>query len=230
MCRLMYLPTNVRPPRQVLTEWMAQLESSFGGHGIGYATSSRGAIKGEKITPKSSALDITRNLKGAVIWHTRRASIGSVGDDLCHPFPTTQGSYLVHNGHWGDGAFFATMFKGLWSDTRVAALAIQCKGWKAFTRYCNNGVWLHLTPKGLQVHYASGSLWGETETGALCSEPCKDWGKWAKVMQGTYDDGIVKYEREKVRNETVWFPPQLLSDKPTRRFGSRPIFPNLTRG
>lgn len=188
MCRLMYLPEGRKPSADILTGWMESLERSFGGHGNGYATVGGGFVKGVGVTAKASAAAISK-MRRPVIWHTRRISCGRHLDVLCHPFTTTPKCYLVHNGHWAQGAFTARCLKGPWSDTSVAALFIRLYGWKAFTQECKVGVWLHLTDGGLQVHYVTGDLVRERNGGALASEMCTDWGVWDEVEPGTYDVG-----------------------------------------
>jgi hypothetical protein len=202
MCRLLYLPERALPATaeqrsewkiqrnvKLLKRWLQQLEDSNGGHGNGLATVEKGAVKGVKLSAKRCARIISRTVQ-PVVWHTRRISCGAQVDELCHPFSTgdaTRG-WLIHNGHWAKGAFGAALLKGCWSDSRVAALYIKLYGWKAFTEVCDRGVWIHLTPTGRQVHYCSGSLFVEQDTGALCSEPTKLWGTWLPAAHGTYDE------------------------------------------
>ena len=187
MCRLMYLPRGARPSKRVLKNWLVSLDESFGGHGCGLA--SHGKVrKGVAFTSRAAAALISKS-KGPVLWHTRRVSCGPRSDELCHPFPTANGSFLAHNGHWTKGAFTASMLAGSWSDSAVAARYIQLYGWAKFTEHCEAGVWLHMTPEGVEVHYMSGDLWVEEKTGALCSEPCKGWGVWNKASFGTYKVG-----------------------------------------
>lgn len=185
MCRLMYLPSKVRPPKKILRHWFEKLEDSNGGHGNGYATHRGGCVKGLRLTA-DQCTEAIHTSQAPVVWHTRYVSCGRMIDDLCHPFPTANGNYLVHNGHWPKAAFAAKLLKGEWSDTAVAALHIRLHGWDSFVAECNSGVWLHLTKKGCQVHYASGSLMVDVNTGALASEACPGWGDWVNVAYGTY--------------------------------------------
>jgi hypothetical protein len=166
---------------------MKSLSESDGGHGLGFATS-KSATKGLTITEEFCAAALINRSDCNVVWHTRRRSAGGVSDDLCHPFSTGLG-HLVHNGTWKAGVVAAKLMKGDWSDTSAAALYINLYGWKEFTASRPEGVWLHLTKKGVAVHYQSGSLWVETETGALASAPCPDWGEWGKAELGTYQPG-----------------------------------------
>jgi hypothetical protein len=167
---------------------MEDLSKSLGGHGNGYATSKGGAVRGEKLTERACA-DALHSTKHAAVWHTRLCSVGSVCDELCHPFATTKGCYLVHNGTWSQGSFTARCLKGKWSDTAVAALFIRLYGWDEFVAQQPSGVWLHLTPRGVAVHYSSGSLMVDVNTGALASEGCDRWGDWHTCEYGTYGVG-----------------------------------------
>lgn len=209
MCRLLYLPACVRPPIKVLTRWLVSLEKSFGGDGCGYATR-KVSRKGLALTAEASA-EMIKKAKGDLIWHTRRVSCGPKTDALCHPFPTGEGQ-LVHNGHWQTGAFTASMLEGTWSDTMVGAKCVEIHGWDHFTKQCNSGVWLHLTKEGVQVHFKSGSLWVEEDSGALCSEPCMGWGVWNEVAFGTYDVGE-KIEIREPEPEKVFEKDSLLWDR-----------------
>jgi hypothetical protein len=187
MCRLLYLPAKVRPPEAKLIAWLAALQRSFGGHGNGMATVRAGAEKGLAVTPEHSAAWLLRHAKSAAVWHTRRTSCGETTDVLCHPFRAGNG-WLVHNGHWGQGAFTAKLLKGAWSDTKVAALFISNYGWEAFCDECYAGVWIHLGPKGRSVLHRSGDLW-VSKSGALASEPCDGWGSWREAERGDYGPG-----------------------------------------
>lgn len=186
MCRLMYMPKGIRPPQKALLSWMQDLTKSQGGDGIGYATIKGGSVKGVKLTEEDCAKALS-STKDAFVWHTRWVSCGGKTDELCHPFTAGKG-WLVHNGTWSTGVFTASLLKGDYSDTAVAALAINVKGWDYFARNCYQGVWLQLTKKGCRVLYRSGSLYVETKTGALCSEPCREWGKWRKAEEGQYSE------------------------------------------
>lgn len=199
MCRLLYLPAGQsRPAVAAMTDWLEQLEKSAGGHGNGYATVNGGFVKGVGLSAADSAAAIAK-MRRPVVWHTRRISCGLHTDELCHPFVTHKGCYLVHNGHWHQGAFTARCLKGPWSDTAVAALFIRLYGWEEFTKECSTGVWLHLTGAGLQVHYGSGDLVIERRTGALASEPSAKWGIWDDVEPGTY--GV--HERPKTVSKSI---------------------------
>jgi len=206
MCRLLYLPSKVRPKRVVLIEWLESLIASQGGDGNGLATLRGGVVKGLSLDAEQCA-DLILASRGAALWHTRAVSSGIKSDDLCHPFDTGHG-WLAHNGHWHQGAFAAKLFQGSWSDTAIAAYWIELYGWDSFCRECRVGVWLHLTPRGLQVLYCSGSLYVESRTGALCSEPTRLWGDWQPVRPGAYQAG----ERPKTEPIKLWptsslFPP-----------------------
>jgi hypothetical protein len=112
-----------------------------------------------------------------------------VSDELCHPFRVKPGCFLVHNGHWHEGAIAARLMDDgtQWSDTRCAARWIRLHGWGSFTRNCHDGVWLYMTPEGLFTHYATGDLYQCLDTGSLCSEPFKRFGLWDTVTRGTYE-------------------------------------------
>lgn len=213
MCRLMYLPGGVRPPKVILGRWLSALEKSNGGHGNGFATVKGGAVKGVELSPTACSDELIRLRKSATVWHTRLISCGRRIDLLCHPFETSNGSYLVHNGHWSYGAYTARLLNGDWSDTAVAALHIRIHGWDDFVSRCDSGVWIHLTPKGRQVLYRSGSLMIERNTGALCSEAYSEWGVWDEVEFGEYGIGkkvAVRHQDEP--SEDVW--DMLIRDKP----------------
>ena len=194
MCRLLYLPAKTPRNYDLLLPWLEGLTKSFGGDGCGYATVRGGAKKGVSLTPQKSARQLSR-LTAPVIWHTRRVSCGMKMDSLCHPFETGRG-WLAHNGHWSTGAFAARLLNGHWSDSKVAALYAQNHSWKALTKELDSGVWLHLIKSGCQVCYRSGDLYVEQETGALCSEPWKEWGRWRLARTGTYEAGEKVLVRE----------------------------------
>lgn len=187
MCRLMYLPANVRPSGSVLAAWMQALTKSFGGNGLGFAVHNY-SRKGLDLTESDCADYLSRHSSRASVWHTRKTSCGETSDALCHPFKTGQG-YLVHNGHWHEGTVAALLWPKCASDSYMAAEIIRRHGWDKFCETCDSGVWIHLTKDGRYVYYKTGSLFVEIKTGALCSEPCAEWGEWRKVAHGTYAPG-----------------------------------------
>jgi len=203
MCRLLYLPADVRPTQKLLRTWIHQLNKSFGGHGVGYAYGSF-LRKATDLTAGFVARQLSRRPANAsVLFHTRRASVGKTCDELCHPFEVSPGHYLAHNGHWQEGMIAAKVLKGHWSDSAVGSLWIRLYGWEHFTRTCDSGVWLYNTPKGLFIHYASGSLYADSITGAFCSEPFARLGKWYPVAYGTYTPGE-KLPEKKVYSLDSW--------------------------
>lgn len=223
MCRLVYLPANVARDKSILTQWFEQLNRSFGGDGIGWATMRHGAVKGVTLTPEESAEAIAR-LRAPVVWHTRRVSCGIKSDALCHPHKTRYG-WLVHNGHWHTGAFAVRVLHGEWSDTAVAALHVKVYGWRATTAHLTSGVWLHLVKGGCAVCYRSGDLWVETRTGSLASEPCPRWGDWTKAEPGVYDTNESVTPERKVETTGTWFPSIERDDAAGNWLATRPTNP-----
>lgn len=143
MCRLLYFPANSEMIRKIgkenLTAFLKQLEKSAGGdgNGIGFFTSKGEAkiFKGVNFKVEDAA-EIIYNVitkektSSGVIFHTRRASVGNVSDELCHPFQG-KGFLLAHNGHWAKYEDYALilMLTGYpiladYSDTYI--LAVVC--------------------------------------------------------------------------------------------------------
>ncbi len=79
------------------------LENSLGGHGNGYCiifNDNRIHIKkGLKLSNEDITNDILKNYKGIkwVMYHTRRASMGTINNSNCHPFKINN-SILMMNG------------------------------------------------------------------------------------------------------------------------------------
>jgi hypothetical protein len=81
------------------------LEKSMGGHGNGVAYIHRNkqmAIeKGMEFTCQNCINEVVNNSVGGIsLFHTRRASSGSVSSENCQPFFINPNKVLVHNGTW----------------------------------------------------------------------------------------------------------------------------------
>lgn len=105
MCRVMYAGTN-NIDSKLLIELFKSLEKSAGGDGNGIG----GFVDGEPFISKSIVRPVEEfaadlvNMKwdNGFLFHTRRASIGSIDDMNCHPY-IWGNTITIHNGHI-DGA------------------------------------------------------------------------------------------------------------------------------
>lgn len=105
MCRLLYATSN-KLESSFMVDLFKELDKSAGGDGLGI-----GGLVNEKpfihksITVKIEELveEIKRtSWDNGFFFHTRRASVGKISDENCHPF-THKNAITVHNGHI-DGA------------------------------------------------------------------------------------------------------------------------------
>lgn len=68
-----------------------------------------------------------------LLIHFRKASVGPVCNDLCHPFKLFNGGQLMHNGHIPERTWQALLMttdmrklpKGPWSDSRAIAYVVN---------------------------------------------------------------------------------------------------------
>lgn len=194
MCRLAYITKRF----QGLEPWLEKMDKSCGGDGIGLVTAGR-CRKGLGVTVSYSH-DLIRKSRKPALWHTRRVSCGRKSSKLCHPFACA-GGWLVHNGHWLDGAISARILGDLWqgnlSDTALFARLVNQFGFEKSTeRYTPSGVWLWMDSKHqLSVYKNSGSLCYSKDLGAWGSESA-DEGNWISVASGFYGpkDNVKKEE------------------------------------
>jgi hypothetical protein len=131
--------------------------------------------------------DWVMSSKKPALFHTRRASIGGLSTSLCHPFKC-HGGYLVHNGHWLEGAAIADQRQSLTSDTQIMAEFVEDLGFEEAMRKLDPaGVWLWMDAKdgSLQIFKRGGTLWMCEELGAVGSEPAAE-GHWFAVANGFY--------------------------------------------
>lgn len=130
MCRLAFIPGQVKATKGQLLGLLDMLEFSCGGDGNGYLlVSPNGAEevfnKGVKLDNKAILNDAYKLIRRgwSMYYHTRKISVGWADDAQCHPFkvkgPKYDG-YLCHNGTWYDGAVMAKYFK-CGSDTSALA-------------------------------------------------------------------------------------------------------------
>jgi len=188
MCRLAYFPniTLSSLQEEEIFELLAYIEGANGGDGNGYGGFIDGEAffkKGVKLSMREIAHDI-REIKWdrGVIVHTRKASMGSVCNENCHPFLYGQ-TLLAHNGHWATGAkdvmkimaVLGTDFTGIpasrlvdMTDSEVIAYLIDRNGEDASEMA--QGVILTMTPEKVRVHNHYGDF-----TGWLANEDKDAW-------------------------------------------------------
>ncbi len=197
MCRLAYIPKAFKG----MAEWLAQLEQSAGGDGVGVAVGRR-HCKGVRMTVQDAAaaageLQMRGRKRLPVLFHTRRTSSGGDSDELCHPFACAEG-WLAHNGHWHAGHVEAQKVKGRgpMSDSRFFSMVVDDLGFEAAVEELRPpGVWLHMHRDGdLAVWKNGGSLFYCPSLGVWGSEP-PDVGLGIKLEGGWHrvDDGLHGY-------------------------------------
>ncbi len=101
ICRVAYIQTN-NIDRKLLAELFKDLEKSAGGDGNGIG----GFLDNKPFICKSAkapAIDfagtpINYGWKNGFLFHTRRASVGSINNTNCHPFIWGD-TITIHNGH-----------------------------------------------------------------------------------------------------------------------------------
>ena len=100
MCRVALISKDFKD-REFLIKLFSDLNKSAGGDGLGIGWFENGIpniFKGEKITPEQMAEKICGiNSDHGILFHCRRASIGKVNDENCHP-NTRGNSISIHNG------------------------------------------------------------------------------------------------------------------------------------
>ncbi len=102
MCRLAYITTN-DIEKALLQNLFTSLEKSMGGDGNGIGGFIDGVPLLEKQIKKEAATFVSDNTwDHGYFFHTRRASVGSITDNNCHPFVWGD-TITCHNGHI-DGA------------------------------------------------------------------------------------------------------------------------------
>jgi len=100
MCRVAYVPKNI--DNNLLIKLLKHLEKEAGGDGNGIG----GFLNGEAGTYKNITHPVAffaskmfeTKWDNGVLFHTRRASVGQVNDDNCHPF-IWNNEITIHNGH-----------------------------------------------------------------------------------------------------------------------------------
>lgn len=102
MCRLAYIVNN-KTDKNLLTDLFKTLEKSMGGDGNGIGGFLNGVPVVEKEIKKAAETFVSdKAWDHGYLFHTRRASVGSIDNDNCHPFIWGK-TITMHNGHI-DGA------------------------------------------------------------------------------------------------------------------------------
>lgn len=178
MCRMAYFPnkTIAALKASTIAEVLKYLERTHGGDGNGFG----GFIRGEPFFKKGVDLDmkdIAQFIKATtwdhgVIAHTRKASMGSVCDENCHPF-LYDNVLLAHNGHWATGAkniikMMATLGQDVtgvsgerlidMTDSEVIAYLVSKNG-ETITELAQ-GVIMTMTADHVRVHNHAGDFRG----------------------------------------------------------------------
>lgn len=100
MCRVFYMAKKINEDK--LSKILEYLEKEAGGdgNGIGGFINKKPFVEKDiKNTTDSFAQEmIDHSWDNGVLFHTRRASVGSVNDNNCHPF-ICNNTITVHNGH-----------------------------------------------------------------------------------------------------------------------------------
>ena len=113
MCRLAYVVNN-RVSKSLLTDLFLTLEKSMGGDGNGVGGFIDGKPLVEKAIKKTANEFVSdKTWDHGYLFHTRRASVGSIEDNNCHPF-IWGNTITMHNGHIdGAGVLKLMMFENL---------------------------------------------------------------------------------------------------------------------
>ncbi len=131
MCRISYIPKDFKD-QKLLEELFADLDKSMGGDGLGLGWFKKGIpniFKGEKLTAVGLSQNVCElNSDHGILFHCRRASIGGVNDDNCHPY-LWQDTITIHNGHVeGTGVLKLMMLENLdkyeadgWTIDKIAS-------------------------------------------------------------------------------------------------------------
>lgn len=200
MCRLLYIPPQSGISRKALCRLCEYLETACGGDGNGAAAVKRGTqaqlYKGAKVPAHKL---------GAMLWawsqdgyhgvfHTRKATHGSISDDNCQPF-IARGTALAHNGIWQDGATIGAAMLPDYSDSRVLAHLWHERGPKWLreesTLWPPSGVWLFVGIKSQRVRVPSGmfsDMSYDPRSGVWASQfpKCKPFKSAYDVASGTH--------------------------------------------
>ncbi len=100
MCRVLYMPKKI--DETLLKIILKHLEEEAGGDGNGIGGFIEGKASLAKDTINSTSVFaqamIDENWDTGVLYHTRRASVGEVNNNNCHPF-VWDNSITIHNGH-----------------------------------------------------------------------------------------------------------------------------------
>lgn len=169
MCRLALM--NNEGIRHVEKEYGLEnlfnyLEKQLGGHGNGicfiYNNGSYYIKKGVNLTNKEIAEDILSRIKHIkwIIYHTRLASVGSIGDLNCHPFEDN-GRVLAMNGTERN----YVVIDGNLTDTENILLS------------ANNIVDDTKKYHSVFLGYENGKVFANKNYGSLEYIPCKNGGK-----------------------------------------------------
>jgi hypothetical protein len=149
---------------------LATLESAeqMNSHGGGIAWIENGKVRYKKGIKAKEIFEITKKIQLPAIIHFRIASIGSVKNELCHPFEINEeastalsGScdgVLFHNGTWSDWneiCMRAVVSKGIkfpagdWSDSRAMAWLADKFGVNFLSLIDTSNKIAVLTPEGI---------------------------------------------------------------------------------
>lgn len=159
MCRLCMLDRTsvewlyLESEEDRLTPFLKQLEKSQGGDGNGVAAlHKRGRVswlKGTALHVRAcTAWILQEYLDGAqyFMFHTRRASLGTINTDNCHPFVTGK-TCLAHNGH--DSELITVAEKELkydaqgYPDSRAALFLLDEYGPDCLKKFSGNFMGFH---------------------------------------------------------------------------------------
>jgi len=180
MCRLMYFSRSpVESDRELLLSLFSYLERAQGGdgNGVGWYENGNGpakVVKGPK-TKVERLVDVVIEAGQPFIFHTRKATIGSINVKNTHPF-IRNGVITCHNGHWHgyDDVALQLVIAGKLSarevidisDSEIIATLVGYYGFDV-TRLIKRGVILSLYPQHAKV-----ACWGSFQ--------------YAKMKDGTY--------------------------------------------
>lgn len=178
MCRQAYLSNAALGvlTKKKLAGFLEYLERINGGDGNGYGGFVEGVAvvrKGVKLTVEQVVEDI-RSIQWdrGVIFHTRKASMGSICNENCHPFHRGD-TLLAHNGHWALEAkdyikIMAVLGEKFTdvpgerlidiTDSEVISYLVHKNG--ASATELAQGVILTMTPDGVRIHNHFGEFEG----------------------------------------------------------------------
>lgn len=153
-------------------------------HGAGVAWVEGNMVKWKKGLSSQQVFDLTRTISLPAVIHFRISTVGGTPDELCHPFPITEGvetsisgqakQVLFHNGMWSEwnDVTMKTVINSRhkfpdgkhWSDSRAMAWLAEVYG-NGFLNLIEDQKIAVLTPEGIQRY---GSYWPTVE-GFKCS-------------------------------------------------------------